>query len=231
MLLAGSGRCTTCCCSSCQPNNTASGHVLHLNHSPACVRPCIDGFLTPSRPHACMVFPCVLIQSPIPCIPHQQSQNVRCADSNVVCMCHEYIGAQGDPAHTYLSVRYAAQQRRAHKAAKPNLCQLVQTSYTRTARIHQHQTAFLANLIWYLQIPYAMVRTHSDFLQKPIVQTGNGLWETSPDALPQNFDDGYPYAIATGSTAVLTMLQTRCHAIQGVNSAACRYALARIFSD
>ena len=76
-----------------------------------------------------------------------------------------------------------------------------------------------------------MVRTHSDFLQKPIVQTGDGMWETSPDALPQNFDDGYPYAIATGSTAVLTTLQRRCHAINSANAAVCQYALAQIFSD
>lgn len=82
-----------------------------------------------------------------------------------------------------------------------------------------------------LQIPYVMVRTHSDFLQKPIVQTGEGMWETSPDALPQNFEDGYPYAIATGSTAVLNTLERRCHATNGVDHAMCQYRLANIFSD
>lgn len=87
------------------------------------------------------------------------------------------------------------------------------------------------DFLFVVQIPYVMIRTHSDFLQKPIVQTGSGTWETSPDALPQNFEDGYPYAIATGSTAVLSMLQMRCHAVNGAGNAACRYTLAQIFSD
>lgn len=86
-------------------------------------------------------------------------------------------------------------------------------------------------MLVFVQIPYVMIRAHSDYLQKPVVRTGNGMWETSPDALPQNFEDGYPYAIATGSTAVLTMLQRRCHATNGVNNAICQYKLAQIFSD
>ena len=81
-----------------------------------------------------------------------------------------------------------------------------------------------------MQIPYTMVRTHSDFLQKPIVSMGNGTWETSPDALPQNFNDGYAYAIATGSTAVLAALQNRCHVSNGVGAAVCQYTMARIFT-
>ena len=82
-----------------------------------------------------------------------------------------------------------------------------------------------------LQVPYTIVRTHSDILHDPIAYEGNGTWMTSSETLDQNFDDGFEFAIATGSTAVLTTLQRRCQAANGVNATVCNYALAPIFTS
>ena len=77
-----------------------------------------------------------------------------------------------------------------------------------------------------LQVPYTIVRTHSDILHRPVQSTGNSTWVTASQDLDQNFEDGFAFAIATGSTAVLVALQNRCHAANGVGAAVCNYALA-----
>ena len=82
-----------------------------------------------------------------------------------------------------------------------------------------------------LQVPYTIVRTHSDILHRPIMGMGDGMWMTAPESPTQNFEDGYAFAIATGSTAVLTTLQRRCHTANGMNAAICNYALAPIYSS
>ncbi len=82
-----------------------------------------------------------------------------------------------------------------------------------------------------LQVPYTIVRTHSDFLHDPVESMGNGTWMTSTQTLDQNFEDGYAFAIATGSTAVLTTLQRRCQTANGVNATICGYALAPIYTS
>lgn len=81
-----------------------------------------------------------------------------------------------------------------------------------------------------VQVPYTIVRAHSDILHRPVMSASNGTWMTAPQSPTQNFEDGFAFAIATGSTAVLDTLQRRCHSANGTNAAMCNYALAPIYA-
>ena len=81
-----------------------------------------------------------------------------------------------------------------------------------------------------LQVPYTIVRTHSDILHRPVMSMGDGVWRTAPASPTQNFADGFAFAQATGSVAVLTMLQLRCHAANGLDAAVCNFTLAPVYS-
>lgn len=63
------------------------------------------------------------------------------------------------------------------------------------------------------------------------MSTGDGVWRTAPTSPTQNFADGFAFAQATGSVAVLTMLQQRCHSANGFDAAVCNFALAPVYSQ
>ncbi len=75
-------------------------------------------------------------------------------------------------------------------------------------------------------MPYVFVRANSDYLYEPIQRMANGKgWQGAPPgSYPgANTTTSYRFAIATSSTAVMTMLQLRC--LQGnPNGTACIYS-------
>ena len=55
------------------------------------------------------------------------------------------------------------------------------------------------------------VRANSDYTYGPVKRAADGrAWVPAKSAVPANNTLGYKFAIATSSTAVLTMLQRRC---------------------
>ena len=60
-------------------------------------------------------------------------------------------------------------------------------------------------------VPYVFVRANSDYTYGPVKRAADGrAWVPAKSAVPANNTLGYKFAIATSSTAVLTMLQRRC---------------------
>lgn len=60
-------------------------------------------------------------------------------------------------------------------------------------------------------IPYTNIRATSNWLHHPVGQVSPGLWEYNED-VPEDFTNGYRYAISSTSATVLTWLQSRCYA-------------------
>ena len=75
-------------------------------------------------------------------------------------------------------------------------------------------------------VPYVFVRAASDYTYGPIQRGADGMsWELAQIAAPANNTSGYKFAIATSSTAILTMLQHRCIAASpAVASALCKFS-------
>ncbi len=60
-------------------------------------------------------------------------------------------------------------------------------------------------------VPYILVRAASDYTYGPVQKAQDGKsWVPAESAVPANNTSGYKLAIATSSTAILTMLQRRC---------------------
>ncbi|KAJ9507064.1 hypothetical protein QJQ45_004663 [Haematococcus lacustris] len=59
------------------------------------------------------------------------------------------------------------------------------------------------------KIPYTHVRTLSNWLHPPVQQVRPGVWEVAVE-LPEDFVTGYGYAIATGSSVLMSLYQQRC---------------------
>ncbi|KAL6760862.1 hypothetical protein V8C86DRAFT_2546614 [Haematococcus lacustris] len=59
------------------------------------------------------------------------------------------------------------------------------------------------------KIPYTHVRTLSNWLHPPVHQVRPGVWEIAVE-LPEDFVTGYGYAIATGSSVLMSLYQQRC---------------------
>mmetsp|Transcript_12443 Transcript_12443/g.26864 ORF Transcript_12443/g.26864 Transcript_12443/m.26864 type:complete len:491 (-) Transcript_12443:204-1676(-) len=59
------------------------------------------------------------------------------------------------------------------------------------------------------KIPYTNIRTASNWIHQPVQQTSPGVWEVFEE-VPEDFVNGYAYAIASGSAAILTFYQARC---------------------
>ena len=70
-------------------------------------------------------------------------------------------------------------------------------------------------------IPHTMIRSASDYTYLPVDYDGMGLWSDNASLDPIDFSQSYEYAIATMSSAVLQMLQTRCVAANGDASSLC----------
>ena len=63
-------------------------------------------------------------------------------------------------------------------------------------------------------VPYVFVRANSDYTYGPVKRAADGrAWIPAESAVPANNTLGYKFAIATSSTAVLTLLQHRCLAL------------------
>lgn len=58
-------------------------------------------------------------------------------------------------------------------------------------------------------IPFTNVRTLSNWMIQPIVQSQPGVWEVLRE-VPEDFVNGYAHAIATGSATILSLYQHRC---------------------
>lgn len=58
-------------------------------------------------------------------------------------------------------------------------------------------------------IPFTNVRTLSNWMLQPVTQTKPGVWEVQQE-VPEDFVNGYAYAIATGSATILSLYQDRC---------------------
>ncbi|MEW5311428.1 MAG: hypothetical protein WDW38_003144 [Sanguina aurantia] len=58
-------------------------------------------------------------------------------------------------------------------------------------------------------IPYTHVRTISNWLHSPVIQVKSGEWAIYRD-VPEDYVNGYAYAIATGSALVMSLFQDRC---------------------
>lgn len=74
-------------------------------------------------------------------------------------------------------------------------------------------------------IPYANVRGMSNQLHGPVTKQGDGSWVYGVP-IKEDYVSGYKYAIATSSTAVLTMYQRRCLARFGDKSTLCDFKVA-----
>ena len=61
------------------------------------------------------------------------------------------------------------------------------------------------------QIPFTVVRSNSDYLYKPVMYEGDGMW-TAGEPVSNDFINGYSFAIASSSAAVLSLFQARCQA-------------------
>lgn len=62
-------------------------------------------------------------------------------------------------------------------------------------------------------MPYIFVRAASDYTYGPVQRAPDGKsWVPAQSTVPANNTSGYRFAIATSSTAILTMLQRRCQA-------------------
>lgn len=60
-------------------------------------------------------------------------------------------------------------------------------------------------------VPYVFVRANSDYTYGPVKRAADGkAWMPADIAVAANNTRGYKFAIATSSTAILTMLQHRC---------------------
>ena len=59
-------------------------------------------------------------------------------------------------------------------------------------------------------IPYTIIRSNSDYTHRPVRALGNGTWGYMEGATTPDFESGFSFAIATYSSALLTMLQERC---------------------
>ncbi|GAX73669.1 hypothetical protein CEUSTIGMA_g1120.t1 [Chlamydomonas eustigma] len=67
-------------------------------------------------------------------------------------------------------------------------------------------------------IPFTHIRTLSNWMLQPIQQVSPGVWEASEE-VPDDFVNGYAYAISTGSSTILSLFQARCLAREGTNGA------------
>ena len=59
------------------------------------------------------------------------------------------------------------------------------------------------------KIPYTYIRAMSDWVYQSVKETSPGVWQDSGTDV-QDFPLGYGYAIATGSSTVLSLYQARC---------------------
>ncbi|GIL75443.1 hypothetical protein Vretimale_8072 [Volvox reticuliferus] len=65
------------------------------------------------------------------------------------------------------------------------------------------------------RIPYTNVRTLSNWIHQPVGKKGEGQWEIFQE-VPEDYVNGYAYAIATGSVTVLSLYQQRCLSIEAL---------------
>ena len=74
-----------------------------------------------------------------------------------------------------------------------------------------------------VKIPYTIMRAASDWSHMPVVNLGNGIWESS-DLSPDNID-GYAQAIQSYSNAMLTFIKQRCLNNSKNPSKVCKYSI------
>lgn len=72
-------------------------------------------------------------------------------------------------------------------------------------------------------IPHTQIRGASDYTYLPVAFDGVGVWSEDPSANAVDFSQSYNFAIASMSSAVLRMLQTRCVAANGAASSTCSF--------
>ncbi|KAK9811758.1 hypothetical protein WJX72_009569 [[Myrmecia] bisecta] len=73
------------------------------------------------------------------------------------------------------------------------------------------------------QIPFTVIRGASNYLYKPVSHNGAGFWSYGAPFV-EDIASGYAYAIASASSAVLSLFQSRCSANGGTNGA-CNFAV------
>ncbi|GLI61951.1 hypothetical protein VaNZ11_004513, partial [Volvox africanus] len=65
------------------------------------------------------------------------------------------------------------------------------------------------------RIPYTNVRTLSNWIHHPVGKKAEGQWEIFQE-VPEDYVNGYAYAIATGSVTILTLYQQRCLSVEAI---------------
>ena len=73
-------------------------------------------------------------------------------------------------------------------------------------------------------IPHTQIRSASDYTYLPLTFDGVDVWSQDPSLSAIDFSQSYSFAIATMSSAVLRMLQTRCVAANGAAATTCSLA-------
>ncbi|KAG2500711.1 hypothetical protein HYH03_001476 [Edaphochlamys debaryana] len=81
------------------------------------------------------------------------------------------------------------------------------------------------------RIPYTNVRTLSNWIHHPVSQKSEGVWGIYQE-VPEDYVNGYAYAIATGSATILSLYQQRCLAAEALaDVAAADGAQARLLGS
>lgn len=76
------------------------------------------------------------------------------------------------------------------------------------------------------KIPYTVVRGMSDWLHGTVKQSAPGVWVPGT-VVPNDFTNGYNFAIASFSSLIMTWLQNRCLTGVGAgNTTLCSFSLA-----